>query len=124
MTSKASFSNALMLFLCSLASSVALNVAKAEDKAIQAASAVDLMKSAHEGRAMWDRFPGFKAKVKATTDTETVSGTLEVDADGTMKLTMDGGAKVEWAERTLGSVLSHRRATSEFESAVEFADEN
>lgn len=86
--------------------------------------AATMMKAAHEGRAMWERFPGFKAKVRLITDAESVQGTVEVDAEGQLKLSLENGAKAEWADRTLGSVVSHRRATSDFESAVEFADQN
>lgn len=114
----------LGILLCALGVTLLSPVVAADDGDGPPASAVDLMRAAHEGRAMWARFPGFRAKVSATTDTAAVSGALEVNAEGELKLTFDQGSKIEWAERTLGSVVSHRRATNEFEGAVEFADQN
>jgi hypothetical protein len=87
-------------------------------------SAVEMMRAAHEGRAMWESFPGFKARVRLASEGKSIEGDVTVDGKGEMSLTLPDGAKADWAERTLRSVVGHRHATDHFESAVTFADED
>jgi hypothetical protein len=86
-------------------------------------SADKLMAQAHAGRAEWKSFAGFAADVAVAVDGKATTGTLRVAADGTFKLDLKEPQGMEWAERTLTSVISHRLSDEGAITNVEFADE-
>ncbi len=45
-------------------------------------TAVGLMQRAHDGRAVWREFPGFRAAGRASVDGVAVEGTLQVNPSG------------------------------------------
>jgi N-acetylneuraminic acid mutarotase len=85
-------------------------------------TAVELMRRAHEGRAVWTVFPGFTADIVASHDGNVARGSLTVAADGKLSLKLDSTEGMEWAERTLSSVVSHRLSNDEAITIVEFAE--
>lgn len=88
------------------------------------ATAVQLMKEAHDGRAVWTRFPGFRAQVRATHDGDVVIAKLNVSANGEVKVEpLDGKPFPAWADRTLRSVIGHRLSDDPAIDHVEFADD-
>lgn len=87
-----------------------------------APTAVDLMQQAHEGRAVWHKFPGFTAKVRASVDGETVEGTASVSKTGTVEFDLPAGIQRQMAEKTLKSVVGHRLSDDPAIQAVAFAD--
>jgi N-acetylneuraminic acid mutarotase len=87
-------------------------------------TAAEQMRKEHEGRVQWVAFPGFSADVVLTQDGKSARGTLSVDAEGKLTLKTDQSEGLEWAQRTLGSVVSHRLSDSGEITNVEFADDN
>lgn len=86
-------------------------------------TAEQLMRTAHDGRAVWTAFPGFAADVTVSQGGSTASGTLNVAADGKLTLKLDSAAEgKEWVQRTLSSVVSHRLSNDDAITNVEFAD--
>lgn len=106
-----------------VASALWLSQVVAAEPAPQALTAPELMRAAHEGRATWQAFPGFKAKVSAATNEHAVEGQLTVSADGKSQLDLPSREGFEWISRTLDSLIGHRLADSEAVENVEFADE-
>src|SRR5262245_36145844 len=67
--------------------------------------AAEQMRKEHDGRVQWVAFPGFSADVVLTQDGKNAKGTLSVDAEGKLTLKTDQSEGLEWAQRTLGSVV-------------------
>lgn len=88
------------------------------------ATAAEQMRKEHEGRVQWTAFPGFSAEIVTTQDAKSARGTLTVDAAGKLTLKMDQTEGLEWVQRTLGSVVSHRLSDSGAITNVQYADEN
>lgn len=86
-------------------------------------TAEQLMRKAHDGRAVWTAFPGFSADIVATQNGVAAKGTLAVAADGKLTLKLDQTANQEWTQRTLSSFVSHRLAADDAIANVEFADQ-
>jgi len=109
-----------------MVSAVFVAVATGANLASQAAdlTALEQMRRAHDGRAEWTAFPGFEADLVSTQDGTSVRGTLKVSSEGELTLKLDREEGVEWVERTLGSVMSHRLSATDAITNVEFADEN
>lgn len=86
-------------------------------------SADAMMLRAHNGRAVWNNFPGFTAKVRCKADGSVCEGKVTVEPNGKIKLTLaQEDAKFTWAQRTLDSVIGHRLSTDDGVKNVEFAD--
>jgi N-acetylneuraminic acid mutarotase len=81
-----------------------------------------MMRRAHDGRAVWTALPGFSADITAGQDNRTARGTLVVNAKGELKLQLDAPSGMEWVQRTLSSVVSHRFADGDAITDVQFAD--
>lgn len=90
-------------------------------------SADTLMQIAHDGRAEWDGFPGFTAKLVVSADGQVAQGTINVSADGKSVYTLDHAQQqseaFNWVQRSLDSLIRHRLASSEAISNLEFADD-
>lgn len=87
-------------------------------------TAAEQMRKEHNARVVWTVFPGFSADVVLTQDGKSAKGTLSVDTDGKLTLKTDQSEGLDWAQRTLGSVVSHRLSDSGAITNVEFADDN
>jgi N-acetylneuraminic acid mutarotase len=85
-------------------------------------TAADQMRKEHDGRVVWTAFPGFSADIVAAQDGKSSRGTVTVDAEGKLTLKMDQTEGLEWVQRTLGSVVSHRLSDSGAITNVEYAD--
>ena len=123
-SSRFSFSHSSVLG-CVLAATAA-TVAFVPQAALQAgepATAAGLMKQAHDGRAEWQNFPGFEARLRVSADGATAEGSISVDRDGTVKITLPDDARFAWAQRPLDSMIGHRLPTGEAISNVAFADD-
>src|SRR6186997_2821301 len=109
-----------------MVSAVFVAVATGANLASQAAdlTALEQMRRAHDGRAEWTAFPGFEADLVSKQDGTSVRGTLKVSSEGELTLKLDREEGVEWVERALGSVMSHRLSATDAITNVEFADEN
>lgn len=86
-------------------------------------TAAEQMRKEHDARVVWTVFPGFLADVVLTQDGKSAHGTLTVDAEGNLTLKTDQSEGLEWAQRTLGSVVSHRLSDSGAITNVEYADD-
>src|SRR5688572_14218894 len=86
-------------------------------------TAEQLMRKAHDGRAVLTAFPGFAADIVATQNGVSAKGTLAVAADGKLTLKLDQTANQEWTQRTLSSFVNHRLAADDAIANVEFADQ-
>ncbi|QDU31442.1 N-acetylneuraminate epimerase [Anatilimnocola aggregata] len=89
-----------------------------------AESAQALMDRAHHGRATWQKFPGFTADVTVSSAGHASTGTLAVSADGKIDLQLKSPAGLDWAQRSLNSIIGHRLADDQGATNVEFADED
>jgi hypothetical protein len=92
--------------------------------AVAEESAQQVMDRAHHGRATWQKFPGFSANVQVASAGHASSGKLTVTADGKIDLKLDQPAGLEWAERSLNSIIGHRLAEDQGATNVQFADED
>ncbi len=107
------------LHYCTLLVDVPRSTVSAEEP-----SAVDALRRAREGRAVWEQFPGFTADVAITDDQETCKGHVTIDASGTVSLDAKPGKLTDWAEEQLNSLVQHRMPDGEVsEGKVVWADE-
>jgi len=87
-------------------------------------SAAEQMQKAHDGRAVWQKFPGFEAEIVARQNGEEVRGKLLVAADGTLTFQWQTGSTTpDWLSRSLDSLIGHRLSESDAIVDVEYADE-
>jgi hypothetical protein len=89
-------------------STLTLHLGGAAEVNSEGDGAESVLATARERRAVWHDFPGFTADVKITVDDECRSGRLTVSDAGQVKLDVERFAGIEWAERNLGSLVSHR----------------
>lgn len=89
-----------------------------------AETAQQVMDRAHHGRATWQKFPGFTAAVHVASAGHASDGTLKVTADGKIELKLQQPAGLEWAERSLNSIIGHRLSDDQGATNVEFGDED
>lgn len=82
--------------------------------------AVALMKNAHDGRATWDEFPGFSAKLIVSEDDRQATGNITVSTTG--KVSVQMSESFSWVNRKLRSLVGHRMAGGERQFDVAFAD--
>ncbi len=96
----------------------------AAEAAPDGVTAVGQMQAAHDGRAVWNDFPGFEAVLSANRDSEVVAGRLVITPTGSVELRLSGADKAEWLEKALDSLIGHRLANSEAIRNVEYADDH
>lgn len=111
-------------FLFTQPLAVALVAFSSLPAAMAAESAQTSMDRAHHGRATWQKFPGFTADVRASSANRSSAGSLSVSADGKIELKLTDPQGLEWAERSLNSLIGHRLADDQGATNVEFADED
>jgi hypothetical protein len=93
------------------------------DSAADEQTAVTLMQRAHDGRAVWSEFSGFRAKVRASVDGSTVNGTLLVSSTGGVTLEIPQDERFAWVNGSLKSLVGHRLSDSDAIKTVAFADD-
>ncbi|REK10533.1 MAG: DUF3386 family protein [Planctomycetota bacterium] len=103
-----------------------LDVPPASASAEPELSAIDALKRARDGRAMWeDEFPGFAADLTVHYDDKELQGTVEIDADGGVTLKLPESPAADWAEEQLYSLVQHRMPDGEVsEGNVTYVDED
>ncbi len=70
--------------------------------------AVELFEKAIAARATWRGFPGFSAQIQGDYDGRPFSGTVQVDKEGTVELTIDQDVAGTWIEGQMRSLVQHR----------------
>ncbi len=91
--------------------------------------AVKQFEDALAARAVWRDFPGFAAKIAGSVEDRPFEGTVEVAADGGVKLDLQEDVVEEWVQQQLESITMHR-AEGQTPSAdhgkpvVRFADDH
>ena len=86
-------------------------------------TAVTLMKHAHQGRAEWHDFPGFRAKLNANVDGVTAEGTVKVSPDGAVSVFLPSGDAFAWVTPSLKSIVGHRLTSAGAIENVAYADD-
>jgi len=86
-------------------------------------TAVALMQRAHDGRAVWKKFPGFRADIRVSVDGKQVTGSLNVSSKGEIELSMPDDESFAWVKVSLRSVVSHRMVDTDAIQGVAFADD-
>jgi len=74
-------------------------------------AAVKLFQDALAARAAWQDFPGFSAKIAADLDDRPAEGTIEVAADGSVKIDLGSDSVHPWLQEQLESITMHRAAS-------------
>lgn len=97
------------------------SLANGEDS--KARTAAQMMRTQHDARAVWDNFPGFRAKVRCANEGVVVEGEVTVDHTGEIELSLPQDEQFAWVKRSLDSLAGHRLPGGDAESNVEFADE-
>lgn len=87
------------------------------------ATAVSLMKQAHDGRAEWHEFPGFRAQLRASVDGAAAEGAVTVTHDGKVTLELPSGETFAWVASSLKSIVGHRLSSDGAIETVAFADD-
>lgn len=97
--------------------------AQGGDDAAKEPTAVNLMKQAHDGRAVWTEFTGFTARVRCRVDGVAVDGRVAVGRDGKITLSLTNeDERFAWVQSTLDTVIGHRLSADDAIQNVEFAD--
>jgi hypothetical protein len=88
------------------------------------AKAVTMFEEALATRAQWKNFPGFSARIKGKVDGRAFTGSVTIDAKGTVELKTDQEAVRDWVVDQLESIVMHRAASSSKRSrpVLRFAD--
>lgn len=87
-------------------------------------AATKLLAEARAARASWDNFPGFSADLEVNLDGKVVTGRVEVNPKGKVKLDPPEGEAHDWARRQLGSIVGHRMdGGASMETPCAFADD-
>jgi hypothetical protein len=71
-------------------------------------TAAEMMKRAHDARAAWKDFSGFKADVGVSAGSNRVDGTVVVSAEGKVAFHLADSKLAEWATEDLQSLVNHR----------------
>ncbi|MFQ5732783.1 MAG: DUF3386 family protein [Planctomycetaceae bacterium] len=85
-------------------------------------TAEQMMVRAHKSRATWKNIPGFTADVIVVRDGKRVAGKLTVTSKSDVVLSLADQTEAKWAERSLKSIVMHRRSSQGRKYDVEFAD--
>jgi hypothetical protein len=73
--------------------------------------AIALFEEAVAARAVWEQFSGFTADISGALDGRPLSGTVTVEADGSVDVDLgEDGAMSGWVEKQLESITMHRAA--------------
>lgn len=86
-------------------------------------TATELLAASRATRAVWEDFPGMKAQLSVSVDGRPSSGSVEISADGNVKLELDDAEAQKWAERVVGSVVQHRLPGNRLPVQASFADQ-
>jgi hypothetical protein len=90
-----------------------------------ALSAPALLKRARDARAVWQQFPGFRARLDLDLPGYTGQGDLTVTRDGQIQLSgFPTGGDLKQVEGYLDSLVQHRLADTGADENVEYAAEN
>lgn len=98
--------------------------AQSGDVSPASSSAPAAIRQGHDGRAVWREFPGFRAKIKATTDGKKLEETLQVSAKGSLELNVPADDHFVWVKGTLQSVVNHRLSRDEAIDHDSFAEDD
>jgi len=85
-------------------------------------TAEQMMILAHKSRATWKNFPGFTADIIVVRDGKRVAGKLRVTPKSDVILSLSDKTEAKWVERSLKSLVMHRRSSQGRKYNVEFAD--
>lgn len=66
------------------------------------------LEGARQHLIVWDRFPGFQAKLEVNRDGKRSGGELTVLSSGKIEVGLPDRGAAEWAVRTLESIVNHR----------------
>jgi hypothetical protein len=72
--------------------------------------AVAMFEEALATRAQWKNFPGFSARIKGKVDGRAFTGTVTIDAKGTVQLKTGQDVVRDWVVDQLESIVMHRAA--------------
>lgn len=92
------------------------------------AEAVVLFEEALAARAQWQRFPGFTAQIAGDVEGRQFQGSVQVDADGGVKLDTTDKPVESWVKDQLESIAMHRIAgaqgggSGDAKPVLQFAD--
>ncbi len=86
-------------------------------------SAAELLRSAREARAVWDKFPGFSADLAVQYNEEAAKGKVTITADGEVILKLPSFAGSQWLQTYLESVVQHRMPGDPESENVRYAGE-
>jgi len=85
-------------------------------------NAAEVMKRAHDVRAEWKDFTGFKADVVVSADSNRMDGTVIVSADGKVALQLADSELASWANDDLQPLVDHRLPGGSREYDVAFVE--
>jgi hypothetical protein len=85
-------------------------------------AAVEMLRKAREGRAIWEHFPGFSADVSVTIDGKTEKGSLSVDDSTTATVKLNDKQLSDWAEEQASTLVQHRLPAEFPDEKPTFAD--
>jgi hypothetical protein len=102
------------------ATSLAFAEANPQQEKKKRLNATEMMKRAHEVRAKWKNFSGFKADVVVSAGSARVNGKVVVSAEGDVEFQLADSEMAEWATQDLTSLVSHRLPGGSQEYDVEF----
>lgn len=97
-------------------------VMRVPDAKPEGESANDLLGEARDNRATWANFPGFTATIRASSGEGQGEGTISVTKDGEVTITGMPKEIDERVGRTMRSMIGHRLADSNTDTAGEFGD--
>src|SRR5207248_10603355 len=80
--------------------------------------AAALFKEAIAQRAAWRDFPGFAAELSGWLDGRAFSGSVTVQADGSVQIRTDDPAAKPWLQDQLDSLVMHRQPPPAADSSI------
>jgi uncharacterized GH25 family protein len=95
----------------------------AEPKRAADPAATKLLADARAARDTWHHFPGFTADIVVNLEGKTTKGTVKVNAEGEVDLSMLEGEAAKWAKGQLSSIVGHRLGGAELDTPCAFADD-
>lgn len=101
---------------------VTLQSASADDTT--SPTAEQLMRTAHNARAVWHHFPGFSAEVVVRTNGVEKSGHVHVTADFSIDHDLVLEAADAWVSANFRSVIGHRRPSEFSQEGFAFVDQS
>ncbi|MGD9722548.1 MAG: DUF3386 family protein [Pirellulales bacterium] len=100
------------------------SAAFAAEKPVAADNATEALRRARDGRAVWDAFPGFTAKLSVTSGDQEFTCQAKIDSSGTVELDAPPSKLTDWVEEQLNSLVQHRMPSGEIgEGNVTYVDE-